>query len=638
MCGIAGFLQRSSLYEPEASDIARRMADALAYRGPDDSGVWVDAEPGLAFGHRRLSIIDLSPAGHQPMHSASGRLVIVYNGEIYNYREIRAELDTSGVRCKGGSDTEVILEACERWGVEQATPRFIGMFAFALWDRRDRALFLVRDRLGIKPLYWGAFGGTVLFASELKAFKQHASFRPEIDRDALAAFFRHHYVPAPWSIYRGVRKLRPGTILKLTPGAAPEEHVYWSLADVIRAAQAARDPALGDNDAEERLDALLRDAIARRMIADVPLGAFLSGGIDSSTVVSLMQAQSSRPVRTFSIGFADAAYDEAAHAKSVAAHLGTDHTELYVDSACAQSVIPSLPEIYDEPFADASQVPTCLISELTRRQVTVALTGDGGDEVFGGYDRYAITANRWRRLSKMPRPVRRATAAALELARGARLKRLAAGMTGDFVEFYRHAVSHRSRPSELVIDAVESPSAFTDAAVAAAAPGDPLDCMRFLDAITYLPDDILTKVDRASMAVSLEARVPILDHRVVEFAWTLPARSLVRHGQSKWLLRRVLNRYVPLPLVDRPKMGFGIPLSSWLRGPLRSWAEDLLGEARMRREGYLEAQLIRREWAEYLSGAANRPDDIWVVLMFQAWLAHQRQSMTSTRVPTAAYQ
>ena len=644
MCAIAGFLdRRCSLTLSEASATARSMADAMLHRGPDDGGVWADAGAGIALGHRRLSIIDLSPMGHQPMISSSGNTVIAYNGEVFNHVELRAELEQSGSRFRGGSDTEVILEACEKWGIEKTAARLIGMFAFALWDSKARTLSLVRDRIGIKPLYWGEFAGQVLFASELKALRQHPSFRPEIDRNSLCAFLRYNYVPAPRSIYAGVYKLAPGSILTFAEGAPPRPIAFWSMPEVVRKGRAGFNENLSDADAEEKLNALLLDAVGRRMIADVPLGAFLSGGIDSSTVVALMQAQSVRPIRTFSIGSHDAAYDEAKHAKAVAAHLGTDHLELYVQASDALDLIPRLPFIYDEPFADSSQIPTYLVSALTRKHVTVALSGDGGDELFGGYNRHVLAQSIWPLLSSVPRPFRRAAAAMIQsvsperwdaaqemlprrLRRpngGEKLHKLAKVMACDEDGLYQHLVSHWEDPRALVIGATESAPIQVNPAVLSAM-GDPAHRMQYLDAITYLPDDILTKVDRASMAVSLEARVPLLDHRVVEFAWTLPVRFRIRGDRSKWLLRKVLGRYVPDALVERPKMGFGVPIDAWLRGPLREWAETLLDETRIRSEGYLNPEPIRRKWAEHLSGARNWQEPLWGVLMFQAWLEVQR--------------
>jgi asparagine synthase (glutamine-hydrolysing) len=637
------------------------MADTMTFRGPDDSATWADGPAGVALGFRRLAIMDLSPAGRQPMRSASGRYVIVFNGEVYNAGELRADLEPLGHRFQGHSDTEVMLAAVEQWGLEAAVRRFVGMFAFALWDARERRLALVRDRLGIKPLYYGRAGDTLVFASEPKALRAHPDFRAEVDRGALALFLRYSYVPAPYSIYRGVRQLTPGCIL--TVGADDAEYLppipFWSAREV--AEEGVANPFAGTvAEAEERLDALLREAIKLRMIADVPLGAFLSGGIDSSTVVALMQAQSSQRVKTFSIGFRETAYDEAPHARAVAEHLGTDHTELYVTPEEARAVIPRLPEIYDEPFADSSQIPTFLVSRLTRERVTVSLSGDGGDELFGGYHRY-FTANAiWGKVGWMPGWVRRGAGRGFRSVPApvydrwlgwlgpltARFGRR--GAVGDKVHklaevletpapetLYHRLVSHWKSPAELVIGGHEPPTVLTD-------PGrwpkfaDFTRRMMYFDTVGYLPDDIFTKLDRASMAVSLEARVPLLDHRVVEFAWRLPLGMKVRGGRGKWLLRRVLDRYVPRELVERPKMGFGVPIDSWLRGPLCDWAEGLLGEGRLRREGFLDPAPIRARWAEHRAGLRNWSYYLWDVLMFQAWLERWGKGGSPAEAPSAA--
>lgn len=637
MCGLAGFLDaRPSLSQAESLALARRMADALAHRGPDASDAWSDAEAGVGIGHRRLSIVDLTDAGAQPMVSACSRYVIAYNGEVYNADELRNGLPH--IRFRGHSDTEAILEGIARWGVEATVRQLIGMFALAVWDRRDRTLHLVRDRLGIKPLYWGRCGSAILFGSELKALSRHPLFASDIDRNALAAYVRHNYVPAPHSIYRAIRKLRPGCILSLRDGAEPVETAFWSMEDVVRRGAAAR-ADVGDQEAIEELDVLLRDAVARRMIADVPLGAFLSGGIDSSAVVALMQAQSDRAVRTFSIGFHASGYDEATYAAAVARHLGTDHRELYVGPDQARDVVPLLPDMFDEPFADSSQIPTYLVSQLTRREVVVALSGDGGDEVFAGYNRYMVAADLWRKVGRAPAPVRNAVAAAIRSVSpngwtrvfdrlpgpigrpqaGDKLHKLAAVLGGGPDELYRGLVSHWDAPDSLVLGGREPAGVLSDPSVALLV-ADQIERMQYLDTITYLPDDILTKVDRASMAASLEARVPLLDHRVVEHAWRLPMRFKIRHGESKWILRRVLERYVPRQLFDRPKMGFGVPIGEWLRGPLRDWAETLLAEARIREEGFLDPAPIRQRWSEHLSGKRNFQYSLWTILMFQAWL------------------
>ena len=641
MCGISGIVDRRADTAPETLLAhVRAMSDTLKHRGPDAGDVWIEAESGVAFGHRRLAIIDLSPGGAQPMISADGRWVISYNGEVFNYLELRAELEAAGCRFRGASDTEVILEGCARWGVVATVRRLIGMFVISLWDRRTHALFLVRDRLGIKPLYYGEFERMLVFGSELKALRACPGWTPTIDRDALAAYFRHNYIPQPRSIYREIRKLPPGHVLTLERGKPATLAPFWSMRDVaVKGIAEARRSKLSDDEAIEQLDTLLRDAVRRRMIADVPLGAFLSGGIDSSTVVALMQTQSNRPVRTFTIGFHETDYNEAQHAKAIARHLGTDHTELYVDPQHALDVIPRLPDWYDEPFADASQIPTYLVSEMTRRHVTVALSGDGGDEVFAGYNRYFWADMMGGRMGFLPRGMRLAGAAVMRRLSpaawdrvfavvpsrlrprqlGEKIHKLADIMARDDPDIiYRQLISHWMDPATVVRDANESKGILWDETVLADVPQF-LARMQFLDTVTYLPDDILTKVDRATMAVSLEGRVPLLDHRVVEFAWRLPPRFRVRDGVGKWILRRILDRYVPAGLYERPKMGFGVPIDAWLRGPLRDWAEDLLSPTALAADGMLEPAPIRALWQEHLSGTQNWQYRMWVVLMFQAW-------------------
>ena len=594
MCGIAGIWDRQAQQAPGTlAGVAEAMAETLRHRGPDAGAVWCDAAAGVALGHRRLSIIDPSPAGAQPMVSSCGRFVLSYNGELYNTPELRAELETAGRPFRGHSDTEVIVEGVATWGIEATVRRLLGMFAMAVWDGRERALYLIRDRLGIKPLYWMEAGGRFLFGSELKALRADRGWSPTLHHDAVAAFMRLGYVPAPLSIYRGVHKLPPATILTLRAAGAPSIRAFWSLEDVARAGQAAR-LAVSDEEAAERLDRLLRDTVRRHMVADVPLGAFLSGGIDSSAVVAAMQAESARPVRTFSIGFHEPAYDETPHAAAVARHLGTDHQQLYVAPDQALAVIARLPDMYDEPFADSSQIPTFLLAGMTRRHVTVALSGDGGDELFAGYSRY-FTAE----------PV---------VARSATVGRA----------LYRLLVSQWPAPARVVRDANVPRGPLDDPGINDLVP-DPVERMQYLDTLTYLPDDILTKVDRASMAVSLEARVPLLDHRLVEFAWTLAPAWKGRDGIGRRLLRRVLDRYVPRTLVDRPKVGFAPPINAWLRGRLRDWAEVLLDEKRLGADGVLHPGPIRAAWQAHLSGngeALEPPHALWAVLMFQAWKQH----------------
>jgi asparagine synthase (glutamine-hydrolysing) len=647
MCGFTGFLAGAHFERARLVPTATAMADAIRHRGPDDSGVWSDTSAGIVLAQRRLSIIDLSPAGHQPMVSASGRYVIAFNGEIYNFNELRAALesDNAAPPWRGHSDTEVLLAAIEARGVRMALQAARGMFAFALWDARDRTLILARDRLGEKPLYYGRVGGSFAFGSELKALRAHPDWCASIDRGALALLMRHNYVPSPYSIYQGIRKLPAGHLLTLQWEAKdPVVEPYWSARKVaesgFRAPTTMPHAALTD-----ALDTLLRDAVAHQMIADVPLGAFLSGGIDSSVVVALMQAQSARPVKTFTIGFTEEGYDEATHAAAVARHLGTAHTELYVTPREAMAVIPRLPMIYDEPFADSSQIPTFLVSQLARSHVTVSLSGDGGDELFGGYNRYLLGKHLWRKLSLMPAGVRSALARLakavpahtwsalmkplmpLAPARyrvglpGDKLHKLADAMAHpDLDSLYRDLVSHWKAPHELMLGAQEPPTLLSEAGNLSI--DDPVARMMFLDLMTYLPDDILAKVDRAAMAVSLETRVPLLDHRVVEFAWQVPMAAKVNARGTKQLLRRVLDRYVPAELIDRPKMGFGVPIDSWLRGPLRAWAEALLDPARLRREGFLDPGPVRESWQQHLAGQRYCHYPLWNVLMFQAWLEH----------------
>lgn len=646
MCGLVGFLGGRVPFG-ERAGIAAAMARCIAHRGPDDTGQWLDERSGFALGFRRLSIVDLSPAGHQPMRSASGRYVLAFNGEVYNYEELRGRLVSEGAApvFRGHSDTEVMLAAVEAWGVEQAVQRFVGMFAIALWDRETQRLHLIRDRMGVKPLYLGRAGDTILFASELKAFGAHPDFHAEIDRDALAAYFRYAYVPAPLTVYRGVRKVMPGTIVTIAAGGETETTTYWSAA--AAAAEGAANPFRGgDAEAEERLDALLRDAVALRMIADVPLGVFLSGGVDSSLVTALMQVQASTPVKTFSIGFEESGYDEAPHAAAVARHLGTAHTELIVTPDEAMAVIPKLPRMYDEPFADSSQIPTYLVSSLARRSVTVSLSGDGGDELFGGYYRYFAGHRVWNMIRRVPRPLRSVAARSIAamatprwdhlfdrwMPRGLRQNRAAErfqklarilpssseeAMYFELVSQWRNVVLGSTEPELPLDDRASWPML-----------ADPIERMMYFDQVSYLPDDILVKVDRASMAVSLEAREPLLDHRLVEFAWTLPLSMKIRNGEGKWLLRRVLDRYVPRELMERPKMGFGVPIGKWLRGPLRDWAEALLDENRLRAEGFLDVAPVRSAWAAHLAGRGDWQHFIWTVLMFQSW----HESVSSARL------
>ncbi|GFO69007.1 asparagine synthetase B [Geomonas limicola] len=634
------------------------MVGTLEERGPDGRGHWCDAEAGVALGHTRLAILDLSQEGHQPMHSACGRYVITFNGEIYNFAELRRELEvvpaTGDSRWRGHSDTEVLLAGFAVWGVTRTLAKAVGMFAFALWDRRERRLYLGRDRLGEKPLYYGFQGEHFLFGSQLKALRAHPAWQGEVSRSSLSAFLRFGYLPAPQSIYSDIHSLVPGNLLVLDcrPDATrqiPEPHPYWSLLQVVEAG--SRNLFRGSTEqAVERLDTLLRRAVRQQMVADVPLGAFLSGGVDSSTVVALMQAQSGSPVRTFTIGFEDQGYNEAAYASEVARHLGTRHNELMVTSRDALELIPRLPELYDEPFADASQIPTHLLSRLTRRHVTVSLSGDGGDELFGGYNRYLWVEAIWDRIALFPKPLRRLAArlaTSLSPAAwdrlftqlgatlperlrqtnpGGKLHKLASVLDADDpLGMYRRLVSHWHDPSGLVQGGDEH-AALVDDPRAGLSRGSLAEQMMYLDALSYLPGDILVKVDRASMGAGLESRTPFLDHRVVEFAWQLPLSLKLRGAQGKWLLRQVLYRYVPRELVERPKAGFAVPLEHWLRGPLRPWAEELLNARRLEHEGYLNPAPIESKWREHLSGGYDWQYPLWNVLMFQAWLEAQGAS------------
>ena len=637
MCGIAGFLDLKREGSQDTLEcIARAMADRLVHRGPDEGGVWADAQAGIALGHRRLSIVDLTEAGRQPMASRSGRYIVSYNGEIYNADDLRQALG-AGRDWRGHSDTEVLVEAIDAWGLDAAIDKCAGMFAIAVFDRENRTLSLVRDRLGKKPLYWSRQGSLVLFGSELRALRAHPRFRASVDRDGLVGFVRRGYYLEPGTVYAGVRQLEPGHILTVEAGGALTQAPYWSLDHAVRQARAA--PFQGsDEQAVCALSDLLTDAVKRRMVADVPVGAFLSGGYDSSTVVALMQQVSSRPVRSFSIGFNEADYNEAPHARAVARHLKTDHTEFMVTPQETRDVIPLLPDIYDEPFADSSQIPTFLVSKLARQQVTVAWSGDGGDELFAGYNRYALGARVLARTGGMPMGVRRLLATGLTAARpetldrmagviprrmrppylGDKLHKLAGVLTEDDAGTYRRLTSQWHDPAGVVIGGTEALWPRPDPALAALLP-NVIERMQYLDTVSYLPGDILAKVDRASMAVSLEVRAPLLDHRVAEFAWGLPFAMKMRGREAKWLLRQVLYRHVPRALVDRPKAGFSIPVGAWLRHELRDWAEDLLDERKLREAGMFNPAPIRALWAGHLEGARNGQYALWSILMFEAW-------------------
>jgi asparagine synthase (glutamine-hydrolysing) len=643
MCGIAGYLG----INPNET-IIKNMANTLTHRGPDDVGVWCDEATGIALAQRRLAIVDLSPQGHQPMTSDNNRYVIVFNGEIYNHAQLRTELNNN--KWRGHSDTEVMLAVISVWGLETALTKFVGMFAFALWDKRDKILTLARDRLGEKPLYYGFQNNSFLFGSELKALKAHPDFIGEIDRDALCLYMRHCYIPAPYSIYKNIKKLSPASYLQIPFNINADSFsnikpkLYWNLADIAK--RGVETPFIGnDGDAISALDNQLQQTIALQKVADVPLGAFLSGGVDSSTIVALMKAQSTRPVKTFSIGFDNANYNEAHYAKAVAEHLKTEHTELYVSAAQAQAVIPNLSQIYDEPFADSSQIPTFLVAQMAKKHVTVSLSGDGGDELFCGYNRYLWVKQLWQKISWLPLPTRRLFARTITLLSpsqwqaiyelfnrwlpnkfqvaliGDKLHKLAERLitaNTDHALFYS-LISEWQKPTDIVINAKEPQTLLTNAEQWLLLPAIE-QRMMYLDTLSYLPDDILVKVDRAAMANSLETRVPFLDNRVIELAWQLPLNMKIRDGQSKWLLRQVLYQYVPKDLIERPKMGFGLPIGDWLRVELRDWAENLLNETRLYNEGYFNPSIIRQRWQEHLSGQRNWEQSLWVVLMFQAWL------------------
>ena len=647
MCGITGFLARDSSKRADSLATLQRMTRTLVHRGPDGEGFWQSDDGLVNLGHRRLSIIDLSTAGKQPMETPDGRFVLTFNGEIYNYRELRAELESAGWRFLGNSDTEVLLYSLAHWGVERALRRLNGMFAFALWDAGERTLYFARDRFGEKPLYYGWHDGVLLFGSELKALSAHPAFRRDIDPESLALFMRFNYVPWPQCIFRNTWKLGPGHFLAVKVGEQPRApQPYWTLAEMVGKRRLIelkpRDPALIDV-----LDKTLRHAVKQQMVADVPLGAFLSGGIDSSVIVAMMQAQSTRPVKTFTIGFWEAAYNEAADAAKVARHLGTEHHELYLSSRECCDVIARLPQIYDEPFADSSQIPTTLVSEFSSHHVKVVLSGDAGDEMFGGYNRYSWSERIWPKISIWPMPLRKKIAGFIMAHRpalwdkmfafanrvipsrlrvrggGDKLHKLAMALDARTVDdLYRSFVSQWHYPDEVLMQGTEP--AFLNGEMERVPAGlHFVERMMFLDTVTYLPSDILCKVDRASMSTGLEARVPFLDLELAEFAWNLPLHDKICGGISKALLRQVLCRYVPAKLFERPKAGFGIPIGDWLRGPMREWAEDILSEEGLRRTGYFRPEVVRKIWSEHLSNRFNHQALLWGVLMFEGWLAEQ---------------
>lgn len=641
MCGIAGVAAWSQAAELGA--LLRRMTDSLSHRGPDDEGSWFDVNHGVAIGHRRLSIVDLSPQGHQPMVSASGRWVVAFNGEIYNFERLRAALEAQGraPAWRGHSDTEVLLAGIEAWGPEEVLRQAIGMFAIALWDRDSRRLMLARDRIGEKPLYYGRLRSSWAFASELKALHAIEGNALQLDRRAIADYMQSGYVRAPQSIYVGIHKLPAGHYVWLGPqGVEDKPAPYWKLPTNEGNAQHQHWVSASDDEIVTEAHARLCDAVGLQLMSDVPLGAFLSGGVDSSLIVSLMQAQSSKPVQTYTIGFDDERFNEAPYAAAIAQHLGTAHTEMFVTATDAEAVIPELMAIYDEPFADSSQIPTTLVSRLTRRHVTVALSGDGGDELFAGYPRYALAASLWRRIGRLPVGARRPMALGLQAVSpqtwdrllawlpaaqrqrisGRRIHRAARMLScASLGETYDRLMMQWQPEEQVVLDAPASvPQPWPQV-------GTAIEQMRRRDLATYLPDDLMVKVDRAAMSISLETRAPLLDHRVVEFAFALPERALLRNGQGKWVLRQVLDRYVPRSLFERPKAGFSVPLDAWLRGPLRDWASTLLSPSRLRLQGLLDAARVERTWNQHLAGTADHSTLLWTVLMFQAWIDHQQR-------------
>lgn len=646
MCGFSGFFDTGVItYDPKS--ILFSMGESISHRGPDDSGEWFDSACNLGFSHRRLSVLDISPAGHQPMTSLSGRFVLVYNGEIYNHLELRRLLkqSTSNINFKGNSDTETLLFCFEAWGIEATAKSLRGMFAFSVWDNQKKSLVLVRDRAGEKPMYYGWKNNVFFFGSDLKAFKQHPKFNAEINRGSISLLLRHNCIPAPYSIYKDIFKLESGCLLEITLSTRKSKKwSYWSLNDVVSNSKFTGTP----DEAVSKLENLALDAVKGQMLSDVPIGAFLSGGVDSSTVVSLMQSQSFNPIKTFSIGFNEQKYNEAEYAKKIAKHLGTEHTEFYISSNDAMNVIPKLPELYSEPFSDSSQIPTFLLSELAKKDVTVSLSGDAGDELFCGYNRYMLTNRLWKSLSILPRNMRSSIAkvmmsiplrkwddmsALIPGAKnlhdfGGKIHKGASVLESKSIdELYLGLVSHFKDPGSFVINGDEPLTSLTGKnKIKSIESLNNVEKMMALDFLTYLPDDILTKVDRASMGVSLEARVPFLDHRIIEFAWSLPLSIKTKGGNSKWPLRQLLYKYVPKELIDRPKMGFSMPVDSWLRGPLRNWAEELLNEDRLCREGYFHSELVGQMWNEHILGKNNWQHQLWNILMFQAWLENENKS------------
>lgn len=645
MCGVTGSW---SLFDSDQEEIARNMANQIASRGPDHAGIWSAGDDGLVLAHRRLAIIDLSPTGNQPMVSSCGRYVLAYNGEIYNHLDIRELLQSEGCVSDwlGLSDTETLLVAICHWGLEGTLKKLNGMFAFALWDNHNKNLYLARDRIGEKPMYYGASKSTFLFGSQLKSLSVHPCWQGDIDRDALSLYMKYGYIPAPYSIYKGIRKLKPAHFVVISDGGSSisEPKCYWTVdsnSDYTQSNGYESSQLVADN-----LENLLLDSIKRRMVADVPLGAFLSGGIDSTTVVALMQSIAKEPVKTFSIGFNETGYDEAKHAKLVAKHLGTDHTELYVSPEDTISVLSKLSTIFDEPFADSSQIPTFIVSELAKTQVTVSLSGDGGDELFFGYNRYIQAYSWWRKLRLIPWPIRKLISLIMISIPNSFLSSFLALLPSrltpkhvkdripkfagvinapDWLSFYDRIISQGNYPKPLVLNVSESDEFLKNYEVQLKGLPNHKKMM-YLDMLTYLPDDILAKVDRASMAVSLEARVPFLDHRLVEFAWNIPFKYKLREGQGKWILRQVLYRYVPKKLIDKPKMGFGVPIEDWLRGPLHDLAEELFDEKKLSMQGFFDPMMVRKMWDEHTKEERRWHAQIWRLLIFQMWLAENPET------------
>ncbi len=648
MCGISGFVDPDkSTSKDKLLDVISRMTDTISHRGPDDSGVWVDKSKGIALGHRRLSIMDVSQSGHQPMETRCGRYIIIFNGEIYNYRAIRNKIDneSESISWQGNSDTEVMLAAISRWGLSRALKEFVGMFAFALFDKAGEILYLVRDRIGEKPLYYGWSSGIFLFGSELKPFRAHPAWRGDIDRDVLGLYFRNNYIPAPYSIYKNIFKLPPGTILalninRLAAYELPKPDQYWSLLDIAQ--KGINNPFEGDDqEAISELDKYLKEAISGQMISDVPLGAFLSGGVDSASIVALMQSLSSKPIRTFTIGFHDKAYDEASYARPVAEYIGTDHTEACITPGDCISVIPKLPALYDEPFADSSQIPTFLVCYMARQSVAVSLSGDGGDEVFLGYNRHIHLDRLQRVFKRIPLPLKKLISTSLDTLPASLteffLRKKKYGILADQVqktagiiakrdpsEMYQNLTQFWNYPGEIVLDSKERQSLLTDKMLWPDF-ANLLHKIMYIEQMTSLPDCMLVKVDRAAMGLGLEMRVPFLDHRLVEFSWRLPLIMKYRNGLSKWILRQILYKHVPRYLIERPKSGFSIPIDVWLKGPLRDWVEDLLDETRLKNQGYLNVNMVRAKWFEHLEGKKKWQQHLWSVLMFEEWLEYNRK-------------